>query len=348
MAIEKIDLDTFLHLRQSLMVFDVRSPGEFAHAHVPGAVSFPIFNDAERSEIGTAYKQVSRESAIKIGLQAFGKNLLSMVEQAVQLLRGHAEPRTVIVHCWRGGMRSAAVAWLLDLYGFKVYLLNGGYKVFRKWALAQFEKRYDLKILGGYTGSNKTGVIQLLRSEGLPCIDLEGLANHKGSAFGNLDLLPQPSQEYFENCLACELLEASHKGKHIVLEGESQRIGTVNIPPAFFAEMRRAELYFLDVPFEARLQHIVEGYGTYTKEQLINAIVRIKKRLGGVEAKACVNALIEDDVLSCFRILLQYYDKQYLKQTLGKEAPQRPVKMIQAVTVDAKLNLQLLLNDAEL
>lgn len=339
MPVQKISIDTFLSLRHEVTVLDVRSPSEFAHAHVPGAFSLPLFTDDERKEIGTSYKQVSRESAIKIGLQAFGKNLVSLLEQAEGLLNTTKDPRRVIVHCWRGGMRSAAVAWLLDLYGFKVYVLEGGYKSFRKWALLQFEKKYKLQILGGCTGSNKTGIIHLANTQ-VPCIDLEGLALHKGSAFGNLEQHPQPSQEQFENSLASELAAflESNDPRPLLLEGESQRIGAVNIPFAFFEQMRSAPLLFLEVPFEVRLGHIVEGYGKHQKEQLINAVVRIKKRLGGLEAKTCVNALLEDDVETCFRVLLLYYDKLYLKHTLGKEAEPRIITYVKSDTVNASEN----------
>lgn len=350
MPIQKITIDTFLNLREEVCVLDVRSPSEFAHAHVPGAYSLPLFDDAERKEIGTSYKQVSRESAIKIGLQAFGKNLVTLLEQAEGILNNSQDPRRVIVHCWRGGMRSAAVAWLLDLYGYKVYLLEGGYKSFRKWALLQFDHTYNLTILGGYTGSNKTGVVKLAIQKQIPCLDLEGLANHKGSAFGNLNQEPQPSQEQFENLLAVELYKchSATVNRPIILEGESQRIGSVNIPPQLFAQMRSAPLYFLDVPFEARLQHILNGYGHYQKEQLINAVVRIKKRLGGLEAKACVNALLEEDVETCFRVLLTYYDKQYIKHTLNKEAPSRSITFMHSTNVNAEENFIKFLNDAGL
>ena len=192
MSLSKINIVNFLELPADIPMIDVRSPGEFEHAHIPGARSLPLFSDEERSEIGTAYKQVSRENAIKIGLKAFGPKRVNMIE-AVELLAG--KNREVKIYCWRGGMRSGAVAWLLDLYGFKVHVLAGGYKAYRHHALDTLQRTCRFTILGGCTGANKTGLLHQLEKNGAHVIDLEGLAGHKGSAFGNLDLEPQPSQE---------------------------------------------------------------------------------------------------------------------------------------------------------
>jgi tRNA 2-selenouridine synthase len=219
----------------------------------------------------------------------------------------------VLVYCWRGGMRSAGVAWLLDLYGFKVYTLVGGYKSYRNWVLKQFEKEYPFKIIGGYTGSGKTEVLHALAQQGETVIDLEGLACHRGSAFGNLGQPQQPKQEMFENLLANALAVASANNSTIWLEDESQRIGEVNIPISIFKYMRTCRVYFLDIPFEERLNYILKGYGSFDKEKLINATIRIKKRLGGLETKNAVNYLIEDDFLGAFGILLHYYDRLYTK-----------------------------------
>jgi tRNA 2-selenouridine synthase len=162
MAVRPIDIDTFLNLRESHPVLDVRSPGEYQHAHIPGAHSFPLFDDEERKQVGTAYKQESRELAIKIGLDYFGPKMRALVEQA-ESISAQSGSRTLLVHCWRGGMRSGALAWLLDIYGFQVHTLIGGYKSFRRWSLAQFEKEYPLQLIGGYTGSGKTDLLEALK-----------------------------------------------------------------------------------------------------------------------------------------------------------------------------------------
>jgi len=224
LAIEKIHIEQFLQLAKGSPILDVRSPAEFAHAHIPGAYSLPLFSDEERKIVGTTYKQQSREAAIKVGLDFFGPKMRRMVEEVesffdkkVQIANGlppdngQQPSKIVLVHCWRGGMRSAGVAWLLDLYGFKVYTLIGGYKFFRCFVLRQFEVPFAFKILGGYTGSGKTEVLKQLARAGELIIDLEALANHKGSAFGNIGMPEQPSQEMFENLLAVTFAERIHK-----------------------------------------------------------------------------------------------------------------------------------------
>ncbi|MFT3846133.1 MAG: tRNA 2-selenouridine(34) synthase MnmH [Lacibacter sp.] len=329
MAVEKIIIEDFLLLAKEHPVFDVRSPGEYNHAHIPGAFSFPLFSDEERKVVGTTYKQQSRELAIKTGLDYFGGKMRRMIEEAERIAGDH---KTILVHCWRGGMRSAGVAWLLDLYGFKVYTLIGGYKQFRKWALQQFEKEYFLTMLSGYTGSGKTYVLNGLKKNGSQVIDLEGLAHHKGSAFGNIGMPPQPSQEMFENKLAVELSKLSSATPTWV-EDESQRIGDVNIPITLWKQMRNKQVFFIDIPFEERLKHIVEEYGKLPKEKLVNAIIRIKKRLGGLETKEALNALVEDRTEDSFRILLSYYDKWYLKGLHNREGLETLLYKIPCKTV---------------
>lgn len=350
MAIQKIDIEEFLRLAATYPVLDVRSPGEYKHAHLPNAISFPLFSDEERKVVGTSYKQQSREQAIKFGLDYFGVKMRKMVEEAEGIIdiwqktigKDASSNKTLLVHCWRGGMRSGAVAWLLDLYGFKVYTLVGGYKAFRKWSLRQFEKQYQFRILGGYTGSGKTYLLENLQQQGETTINLEGLAHHKGSAFGNIGMPTQPSQEQFENKLALALSAASVSNKSIWLEDESQRIGDVNIPINIWKQMRQTEVYFVDIPFEERLKHIVLEYGKLEKERLVNAVIRIKKRLGGLETKEAVNALIEDRTEDCFRILLTYYDKWYSKGLHNRENLEALLYKIPCKTVDQSNTKQLL------
>lgn len=332
MAVEKLSIERFLEMTALHPVLDVRSPGEYTHAHIPGAHSFPLFSDEERKVVGTTYKQQSRENAIKTGLDYFGPKMRGMVEQAEQLAK---EDKTLLVHCWRGGMRSAAVAWLLDMYGLKVYTLAGGYKSFRNWALKQFEKGYHFKILGGYTGSGKTEVLHQLATNK---IDLEGLAVHRGSAFGAIPGQEQPSQEMFENKLALAL--SLQGDKTIWLEDESQRVGLVNIPHPIWKQMRLSQVFFLDIPFEERLQHIVKGYGSIEKDKLVNSIMRIKKRLGGLETKTAIGCLIEDDIAGSFAVLLKYYDKQYNK-ALTERTPDS-IHKIACASVNETINAQLL------
>jgi tRNA 2-selenouridine synthase len=349
MLAEKKDITVFLELAKLHPVIDVRSPGEFAHAHIPGAYNLPLFTDEERKQVGTAYKQESRETAIKIGLDYFGVKMRKMVEEMETFTKASKE-QTLLIHCWRGGMRSAAIAWLMNLYGFKVYTLAGGYKAYRKWVMEQFEKEYPFHIVGGYTGSAKTLVMQELARQSSVMIDLEGIAKHKGSAFGALGEGLQPSQEMFENLLATALINASQQCRSangeapIWLEDESQRIGLVNIPQPLWKTIRNSPVYFLDIPFEERLNYIVEGYGKFDREKLIGAIIRIQKRLGGLETKTAVGCMVEGDIKESFRILLKYYDKYYLKGLHSRDQLDQLLHTIPRPTIDPKVNAIHLLN----
>lgn len=342
MAINKIDVLEFLELAKQYPVADVRSPGEFAYAHIPGANSLPLFTDDERKIVGTAYKQQSREQAIKAGLDFFGVKMRGIVEAAERLNDNH-NGKTILVHCWRGGMRSAAIAWLLDLYGFRIYTLAGGYKAYRNWVLKQFEKEYQFIILGGFTGSGKTSIIKMLQRKGETTIDLEDIAKHKGSAFGDLEGILQPKPEMFENILALQLFEAAKSDARIWLEDESQRIGLINIPNQLWKTMRSSPVIFIDIPFEERLQHIVLEYGTIDKARIINSIIRIRKRLGGLETKTAINYLLEDNTTEAFRVLLKYYDKHYTKALDNRDNLQSKLQKISCDTVDPDKNSQRLI-----
>ena len=363
MGIEKINISEFVNLATRYPVIDVRSPGEFQHAHIPGAYSLPLFTDQERATVGTLYKQEGRQAAILSGLDYFGTKMRRMVEdiagQYETLLPGSQvsnekeHTKIILVHCWRGGMRSAGVAWLLDLYGFKVYTLAGGYKSFRHWVFAQFLQPGPIHILGGYTGSGKTDLLHRLQSNGKHAvIDLEGLAVHKGSAFGAIGLEKQPSQEMFENKLALAFFRIRHQEisnaeaqtnlpnpqKPIWMEDESQRIGVVNIPLVLWEHMRKQPVFFLDIPFEERLNYLTETYGKLNKGDLAAAITRIQKRLGGLETKTALGHLVEGDIKSCFGVLLYYYDKKYKKSLSNREDAEKIIKHIPCDRVDVKNN----------
>lgn len=345
MPVEKISVDEFLTLSLVNPVLDVRSPAEFFHAHIPGAFSVPLFTDEQRAIIGTAYVQQSREIAVNHGLNFFSERMKIIPRKVTDILFGWQKKKgvlsnTLLVHCWRGGMRSESVAWLLNLFGYKIYILKGGYKAFRRWCLDQFEKQYPLKILGGFTGSGKTEVLKELGRQGKNIIDLEHLANHKGSAFGRLGEKPQPSHEMFENLLAIELWKIQNResnvnaqtkinNKEIWLEDESIHIGAVGIPKVFWQQMRQSPLIFLNIPFNERVKHIVNTYGNFEKEKLIECILKIQKRLGGLNTKNAIEFLNQGDLNSAFSILLKYYDKMYGESLQNRENIQSLLKEVQ-------------------
>ena len=364
MAIEKITIQQFLKLSTQYPVLDVRSQGEYTHAHIPNAINVPLFTNDERKIVGTAYKQQSREIAIKLGLDFFGVKMKQIVEDVeritTEFYKRNAKQKDsvpplgggggILLHCWRGGMRSAAVAWLLDMYGFKVYTLTGGYKAYRNWVLQQVALPYNFTIIGGFTGSGKTEVLHQLKKEDKIIIDLEALANHKGSAFGNMGT--QPSQEMFENVLSKSLYDISCTKNDenltstnyqpqtpcIYIEDESQRIGNLQIPSNIWLQMRKSTILFLEIPFEERLDFITAEYGKLNKETLVNAIIRIQKRLGGLETKNAINHLLENNTKESFRILLTYYDKWYLKGLNNRENLSAFLNKIPCKSVDCILN----------
>ena len=348
MAVQKISIDDFIQNAKAQLIIDVRSPGEFLHAHIPGAFSLPLFDNDQRATVGTTYKKNSREDAIKIALPMFGDKMLNMVETVEKWVADFQEKNDekkpiIYVHCWRGGMRSAAVAWLLDLYGFKVTQLIGGYKAYRNWVIAQYSFTYNLKVVGGHTGSGKTEILYALKEKGENIIDLEGLANHKGSSFGALGQATQPSQEMFENLLSVALAAIVEKEKAIWIEDESQRIGTVMVPSVFFNLMRDSPCYFLQIPFEERLNFIVQHYGQFSQADLIAATLRIQKRLGGLETKNTVQCIEENKIKDAFAILLKYYDKWYTKFSQPDAKPKPHLKFIEGEKVDAIKNAESLL-----
>ncbi|GAB3635092.1 tRNA 2-selenouridine(34) synthase MnmH [Hymenobacter arcticus] len=314
-------------------ILDVRAPAEYAQGHIPGALSLPLFTDEERARIGTTYKQVNPDKAVLLGLDFFGPKMRTMVEEARKLAPG----QEVRLHCWRGGMRSGAVQWLLELGGLHVNLLDKGYKDYRRWALDELARPHQLRVLGGYTGSGKTAVLHALAAQGEPVLDLEGLANHLGSSFGALGQPPQPTQEQFENDLAAALA-ALPTDRPIWVEDESRSIGSLTLPTSFFAQMQAAPLLVLNVPREARVQYLAANYGRQDAAGLAAAVLRLSKRLGGLVTKEALGAIADNDMPRMVDLVLAYYDKTY-----GYGLTGRPAVTVATEGVDAAVNAALVL-----
>lgn len=311
-----IDINQFLTLRESHPFIDVRTPAEFQQGHIPGAINLPLFSDEERKIVGTIYKQQGKEQAILKGLELVGPKMKGFIEQAIRI----NTTGTFMVHCWRGGMRSGSIAWLLELYGFKVFTLKGGYKTFRRYVLAAFNKPLKVLIIGGSTGSGKTDILKSLKQKNQQVIDLEGLTNHKGSSFGALGEVQQPTQEQFENNLA---LEISNLDENAItwIEDESRTVGSRFVPGGLWENMRTAPIIYLDIPFEKRVDYLTAVYGKYGKEDLKQATERIAKRLGPEQTKNALLALEQNNLKELCAICLTYYDKAY-KHGLEKRAIQ--------------------------
>lgn len=327
----RLSIEDFLQGPASAPILDVRAPLEYAQGHIPGAVSFPLFSDEERARIGTTYKQVSQDRAVLLGLDTFGPKMSRMVQQAQKLAPG----KEVRLHCWRGGMRSGAVQWLLELGGFRVHLLNKGYKDYRHFALAEFARPRSLVVLGGLTGSGKTDVLHELARQQQPVLDLEGLAHHKGSAFGSIGQPAQPTQEQFENNLAWQLAQLPAEAPAWV-EDESRTIGSVHLPSPLFEQLHHAPLVLLEIPRAVRVRKLADEYGRQDAGALATSILRIRKRLGGLATKEALAAIAEDDMEKMVSLVLDYYDKTYT-HGLGSRNPVR----VPSDTCDAAVNAEL-------
>lgn len=305
--VQTLDIVTFLKMAETTPVLDVRTPLEYEHARIVGAFNLPVFSNEERVLVGTTYKKQGREAAIIVGFDLTGPKWSSFIKEALII----APDKKVLVHCWRGGMRSGAMAWALNLYGFEVYLLEGGYKKYRNWVLEQFKETYSMLILGGMTGSGKTIALQHLKSQGKQVIDLEGLAQHQGSSYGSMGRMIQPVQEYFENLLATELFKIDRKAP-LWLEDESLSIGKCFIPNPFFHQMRQALLIKMLVPFQERVNLLLKEYGELGKDFLTESTQRIAKRLGPEQTRDAIIAIKEHRMEAFIKLILVYYDKTYI------------------------------------
>ncbi|NVK27865.1 MAG: tRNA 2-selenouridine(34) synthase MnmH [Flavobacteriia bacterium] len=297
------------HFSEEFILLDVRAPSEYEAGHIPGAHSFPLFDDDERAEIGTLYKRQGKDKAVHRGLEIVGPKLAKFVTDAKNL----AKDETIVLYCWRGGMRSGSMEWLLETAGLKVERIQGGYKSYRAWANQKIETYSEgakWRVLSGMTGSGKTEVLKALAEKGEQVIDLEGLAEHRGSAFGHLLMKPQPTTEHFMNLLGKELhkLRAS---KPIWIEDESRLIGKVVLPNNIYDAIQSAPHYDLKVTTDQRARNLVEQYGEASADQFKSSFNSIKKRLGGLRFKEAIECVESGDLEKAATIALEYYDKTY-------------------------------------
>ena len=309
-----LPIDDFLRQGAHIPIVDVRSPAEFAQGHIPGALNLPLFSDEERACVGTLYVQKGRNQAVQKGLEIVGPKLRYFTDFALGL---HSP--TVALHCWRGGMRSASMAWLFETVGLQCTLLQKGYKAFRQTVLDSFAQPRSLQILGGLTGSGKTEILHTLALAGEQVLDLEGIACHKGSAFGSLGQAAQPGTEHFENLLFMQFSQFDAR-KPIWMEDESRNVGRCALPGAFWEQMRQAPFVWIDTPREVREQRLSHEYAHFEASQLCVAIQKIEKRLGFDRCKAALEACEQGRTREALRVCLDYYDKAYTKQVQDRHA----------------------------
>jgi tRNA 2-selenouridine synthase len=302
----KMHISDFLQLTENIPVVDVRSPAEFNAGHIPGAFNIPLFEDIEREEVGIKYKNRGRISAILKGMELSGPSMYLKLEKALKLVKNNK----LLVHCWRGGMRSEAMAWLFSMAGIETGILDGGYKSYRHYILEKLAEKRNWLILGGLTGSGKTEILKAMKNLEYQVVDLEGIACHKGSAFGSLGQQPQPTSEFFANLLYREL-EKTDKNKTVWLEDESKNIGTVFMPDQFYNNMLESTVIALIMDVNTRMPRLLKEYSQYPKEDLKASILKISKRLGGDNTRDALASIESGDFTRAIAITLYYYDKAY-------------------------------------
>lgn len=329
--VKKLPAHGFLDLSASLPLVDVRSPGEYSYGHIPGAVNIPLFNDSQRAEVGTVYKNEGNLKAVIRGIDLVAPEMSGKLKSAIALSPG----KSLLLYCWRGGMRSESMAWLFSMGGLVPVVLEGGYKTYRNHILTDLGRKRSMIILGGLTGSGKTHILKHIMSSGAQVTDLEGLASHKGSAFGALGQQPQPSSEHFANLLFSDL---GGKKEEIPtwLEDESRNIGTVFMPDGFYNMMQSSPVIALMMSIETRIPRLLREYASFPPEQTIASVMRISKRLGGDRTREAVEAIRKGDFATAIRITLEYYDKSYY-YALSKRQ-ERQVIYIETDTDDVAVN----------
>ena len=310
----KIDIDEFLERAGKLAMADVRSPKEFEQGHIPGAFNLPLFENEERAIVGTIYHMAGREQAIEKGLQIVGPRL----KDYVAIAKNQAVDGQILLHCWRGGMRSDSLAWLLQLSGLRPSVLEGGYKKFRKLVIEELQHVRPLIVLGGMTGSGKTDIIRELRKIGMQVIDLEKKANHKGSVFGALGQPQQPSQEQFENDLGFELLHLK-ENEPVFIEDESIHIGRIGLPKPFYTRMKEAPMICIELEKQQRAERIYSEYACFDREFLAGVTQQLNRRMGGDRTQFAVKMIREGKLMEAILSLLEYYDKTYSHALLKRD-----------------------------
>ncbi len=309
--IKDIEVAEALSLQNPVFI-DLRSPVEFNDGHIPGAVNIPLFSDQERSEIGTIYRHQGPGSARNRGLEVVAPRLAEMVSA----IQERAADSTIVVYCWRGGERSDAIAKVLDIMKIKGYRLAGGYKAYRAFIIERLRElpRSRVVVIHGLTGSGKTEIIKRLAADGLPAVDLEGLANHRGSVFGGLGLGKQPRQKQFDSMLY-EKLQQFADEKFLIVESESRKIGKLFLPDRLYAMMKEGLHVLIYDNLENRVNRIYDEYvvaSGNTAKEYINCMEGLQRYLGKKKTQEITKMISDGNFRNAIRILLtDYYDPLY-------------------------------------
>ena len=304
--------------KSKALLIDVRSPDEYYKGHLPNSINIPLFDNEERKFIGKKYKNAGREKAVVEGLKIIEKKLDFLIYNFISAEKDYIAKENnesiiknkIKIYCARGGMRSLSISWLLEKMNFNTFILNGGYKNYRKWVLSVFNKKQELIVVGGKTGTGKTRLLNHLKKNNYQVIDLEFLANHRGSTFGGLGMKEQPSNEQFENLIAENIDKLNQKEK-IFLEAESSNIGKCRIPFEFFKQMKKAPRIEIIQTQENRIRELISTYSVFSKNDLRNSVNRLTKRLGPKRTKNALDSIDKENWEGVCRAVLEYYDKCY-------------------------------------
>ena len=301
-----------MKLKEFDTIIDVRSPAEYAEDHIPGAISAPVLDDAERAEVGTRYKWESPFEARKIGAALIAKNVARHVER----FKDRPGAWRPLVYCWRGGKRSGAMAHILREIGWRAETLEGGYKAYRRWVVGELEtipEQLEFRVIHGPTGSGKSRLLGALQAAGAQVLDLEALAAHRGSVLGNLPGRPQPTQKMFESLLLNDLAALS-RSTPVFVEGESKKIGQLQVPEALIARMRASPCIVLEAGVETRVDLLLDEYRHFledraTLEKQLDCLVALHGRERIAEWKALASRGEWREFVT--RLLVEHYDPAY-------------------------------------
>ncbi|MEZ5891655.1 MAG: tRNA 2-selenouridine(34) synthase MnmH [Parvularculaceae bacterium] len=295
-------------------IIDVRSPSEFAEDHLPGAINLPVLNDAERAEVGTIYKQVSRFDARRIGAAYVARNVASHLQT---VLAGKPAKFRPLLYCWRGGMRSNSMATILSLVGWRVGVLNGGYKTWRRAVVGALrsEEPLSLVLLDGQTGTAKSDILRRLPQAGAQTLDLEAYARHRGSVFGGFPSAPQPPQKLFESRI-WEAMQSLDLSRPIVVEAESSKIGECEIPKRLWTAMLAAPRIVVTAAPKARARYLLKAYSDIASDR--NAVLSAVDRLRPFHARETIaewEALADAGALAALAeaLMERHYDPAYAR-----------------------------------
>ncbi len=330
-----ISIDEFW--QKSGEIIDVRSPAEYAKGHIPSAHTLPLFSDNERAEIGTKYKNEGHETAVKLGYSIAE----SRIDRLINMAREISEGNSLRIHCARGGLRSRSFASRLGDADVACWILEGGYKSYRKWAIEEIVEPRKFIVVCGLTGTGKTILLEALAEAGEQVLDLEALANHRGSVFGSLGMKPQPTSQQLSNQIAGKLSKFE-KERVVWIESESPQIGTCWLPHELVSQMRTAERIEIVGSNKDRIQHLVATYGDSNRNELVEATRRLETRLGGERTKAAIEFIESGEIPMAAQILLDYYDRTYRKHRKKDDSNLKEVEFRNGNIAKAVKELQLL------